>query len=171
MSVQIPPITVEITNMIGNLKNFAMYLTKDSEVSADLVQDTLVKALTNQSKFSEGTNLKAWLFTIMKNTFITNSQRLSKRKTVVDNTDNAYYINSGNFSIINHAYSNFLSDDIQDALNKIKDVYAEPFIMYYQGYKYHEISKSLGTPIGTVKNRIHIARKTLQSCLNVHQHR
>ena len=60
------------------LKPFAMRLTRDLDDAKDLLQDTLIKAFTNREKFSEGTNLKAWMYTIMKNTFITNYQKMVK---------------------------------------------------------------------------------------------
>ena len=60
------------------LKPFALRLTKDSDDAADLLQDTVLKAFTHREKFSDGTNLKAWMYTIMKNTFITNYQKLVK---------------------------------------------------------------------------------------------
>jgi RNA polymerase sigma-70 factor (ECF subfamily) len=75
------------------LKPFAMRLTKNYDDANDLVQDTLVKAFLNKDKYADGTNLKAWLFTIMKNTFITNYQRMMRKNTIIDTSDNLHYIN------------------------------------------------------------------------------
>lgn len=137
----------------------------------DLLQDTMVKAFTNKDKFTEGTNLKAWLYTIMKNTFITNYQRMVRRGTFVDTTDNLHYLNSGSAVVENDAYGDFAMDDITFAIDKLDDVYKVPFMMHFRGFKYHEIADKLSIPIGTVKNRIHIARKLLKDDLMVYKHK
>jgi len=157
--------------MSKSLKPFALKLTRDMDDANDLMQDTIVKAFTNKDKFTDGTNLKAWLYTIMKNTFITNYQRMIRRGTFVDTTDNLHYINSGDSLIENGAYGDFAMDDIQRAINKLDDVYKTPFMMHFRGFKYHEIADKLAIPIGTVKNRIHIARKILKEELNVYKNK
>ncbi len=157
-----------IDEMSGGLKPYALQLTHDIEEAKDLLQDTIFKAIKNREKFSEGTNLKAWLYTIMKNTFITNYQRMVRRSTFIDTSDNLHFINSSDSVISNLAYSNFTSEDIQDAIENLSDMYKTPFLMYFRGFKYHEIAEELDIPIGTVKNRIHIARKDLKSQLTVY---
>jgi len=153
------------------LKPFALKLTRDIDDANDLIQDTFVKAYTNKDKFTDGTNLKAWLYTIMKNTFITNYQRMVRRGTFVDTTDNLHYINSGNNQIENGAFGDFTMDDIQNAIEALDDVYKVPFMMHFRGFKYHEIADKLAIPIGTVKNRIHIARKILKEDLYVYKNK
>ena len=148
-----------------SLKPFAMRLTKDLEDANDLIQETLFKAFTNKEKFTDGTNLKAWLYTIMKNTFITNYQRMVRRKTFIDTTENLHFINSTNTIAENGATSSFALQEISSALENLDDSYRSPFLMYYKGFKYHEIAERLAIPIGTVKNRIHIARKELKDNL------
>lgn len=155
----------------SSLKPFALKLTRDLDDANDLLQDTMVKAFTNKDKFTEGTNLKAWLYTIMKNTFITNYQRMVRRGTFVDNTDNLHYLNSGNVIVENDAYGDFAMDDITVAIDNLDDVYKVPFMMHFRGFKYHEIADKLNIPIGTVKNRIHIARKLLKDDLFVYRHK
>lgn len=147
------------------LKPFALRLTKDSDDAADLLQDTVVKAFVHREKFSEGTNLKAWMYTIMKNTFITNYQKLVKRRTFIDTTDNLHYINSSQYSTCNDGEQNFALSDINKAIEKLESTFRDPFLMYFHGYKYHEIAAKLIIPIGTVKNRIHLARKELKNQL------
>jgi RNA polymerase sigma factor (sigma-70 family) len=160
-----------LNKLSSSLKPFALKLTRDMDDANDLLQDTMVKAFTNKDKFTEGTNLKAWLYTIMKNTFITNYQRMVRRGTFVDTTDNLHYINSGDILVENGAYGDFTMDDIHAAIEKLEDVYKTPFMMHYKGFKYHEIADKLSIPIGTVKNRIHIARKLLKEDLHVYQHK
>ncbi|UJP65702.1 RNA polymerase sigma factor [Mongoliitalea daihaiensis] len=160
-----------LNKLSSSLKPFALKLTRDTDDANDLLQDTMVKAFTNKDKFTEGTNLKAWLYTIMKNTFITNYQRMVRRGTFVDTTDNLHYLNSGDTLVENNAYGDFTMDDIYSAIEKLDDVYKVPFMMHYKGFKYHEIAEKLNIPIGTVKNRIHIARKLLKEDLHVYQHK
>jgi len=150
------------------LKPFAMRLTKDEEDANDLMQETLMKAFSNRDKFTDGTNLKAWVYTIMKNTFITNYQRMVRRNTFIDTSNNLHYINSSNTTIENGAYSEFALEDIYNAVEKLDDTYRIPFMMHYRGFKYYEIADKLEIPIGTVKNRIHIARKELKEMLKVY---
>lgn len=165
---------LEFTQHIGkvskSLRPFALRLTKDVEDANDLLQDTLLKAFTNRDKYTDGTNLKAWLYTIMKNTFITNYQRMVRKNTFIDTTDNLHYINSIESSTDNMAYSSFAQDDINRAVNGLDDTYRTPFMMHFRGFKYHEIAAKLDIPIGTVKNRIHIARKELKDQLKVYAH-
>ncbi|OYX17515.1 MAG: RNA polymerase subunit sigma [Algoriphagus sp. 32-45-6] len=160
-----------LDKLSSSLKPFAMKLTRDVDDANDLLQDTMVKAFTNRDKFTEGTNLKAWLYTIMKNTFITNYQKMVRRGTFVDTTDNLHYINSSDSLIENGAYGSFAMDDIQFAIENLDDVYKTPFMMHFRGFKYHEIADKLQIPIGTVKNRIHIARKLLKEELFVYRHK
>ncbi|MFM6947548.1 MAG: RNA polymerase sigma factor [Aquirufa sp.] len=163
---------LEFTYQVGNfskiLKPFALRLTRDSDDANDLIQDTLVKAYTNRDKYSDGTNLKAWLFTIMKNTFITQYQRMVRRNTFIDTTDNLHFINSTESIQSNLALNSFVKEDLEKALDNTEEMYRTPFLMYFEGFKYHEIAEELDLPIGTVKNRIHIARKELKSQLKMY---
>ncbi|MFY7825936.1 MAG: RNA polymerase sigma factor [Flectobacillus sp.] len=163
---------VEFSFHIGrvskSLKPFAMKLTRDYEDANDLLQDTLLKAFTNRDKYTEGTNLKAWLYTIMKNTFITNYQKMVRKNTFIDTSDNLHYINSLESSTDNSAASTFALNDIENAVKSLDEAYRMPFVMYFRGFKYHEIADKLNIPIGTVKNRIHIARKELKDKLHMY---
>jgi len=163
---------IEFSYQVGNftrfLKPFALRLTKDREDANDLVQETLVKAFTNRDKFTDGTNLKAWLFTIMKNTFITQYQRMVRRSTFIDTTDNLHFINSSEAVQENSAMNGFLKEDLEKALSMTDEMYRAPFMMYFEGFKYHEIAEELDLPIGTVKNRIHLARKEMKRHLKMY---
>ena len=154
-----------IDRLSGSLKPFALRLTRDMEDANDLMQETILKAFSNRDKYAEGTNLKAWMYTIMKNTFITNYQRMLRKNTFIDSTNNLHYINSTSSTIENSAYGKFAMKDINKAIEKLNDAYKVPFMMHFKGFKYHEIAENLNIPIGTVKNRIHIARKELKSKL------
>ncbi|SMO35593.1 RNA polymerase sigma factor [Solitalea koreensis] len=154
--------SILVVRQAPSLKMYALHFTKDSDDANDLVQDTLLKAITYYNKFKEGTNLKGWLYTIMKNTFINNYRRLVKVNSIVTKTDEILPSNLLFSSASNYAEGKFIMEDINKSLGKISREYYTPFTMYYEGYKYHEIAEELSIPIGTVKTRIHVARKLLK---------
>ena len=144
------------------LKPFAVNLTKDNETANDLYQETLYKALANQEKYNVGTNIKAWLFTIMRNIFINDYRRRAKQKTIFDNSAGDYLINLKQVSVRNTAESSLQVKEINEAIHQIPEIFKTPFMLYFDGYKYQEIADVLGEPLGTVKSRIHFARKLLK---------
>lgn len=150
------------------LQSFAYNLTKNTEDAKDLFQETAFRAMTNRDKFRPGTNLKAWLFTIMKNIFINNYRKKVKANTIMDSTDNLYYLNSGKQSISNGAESNIMMDELIQMISGLDDSIRVPFLMHYQGYKYQEIADHLELPLGTVKSRIFFARKELKELIKGH---
>jgi len=156
---------VEIMQYERMLRPFAFNLTKNREECEDLVQDTFFRALSNQEKFEEGTNIKAWLFTIMRNIFINNYRKNQKRNTVTDTSDNQYLLNSTREVEKNGSERAFLAQDIEKAMAGVSKDFTEPFMLYYTGFKYQEIADKLDLPLGTVKSRIFFARKELQEKL------
>ncbi|KAA5549327.1 RNA polymerase sigma factor [Adhaeribacter rhizoryzae] len=164
---------IEFTNQVQtlsySLKPVALNLTRDLDDAKDLIQETLMKALLNKEKFKAGTNLKAWLYTIMRNSFINNYNKITKRSTTLDNTDQITFLNTDDrFVAQNSATGSFAMNDINKAIEYLSEEYRTPFMMYYTGFKYLEIADKLQIPIGTVKNRIHIARKELKEMLRVY---
>jgi RNA polymerase sigma-70 factor, ECF subfamily len=148
-----------------NLKYFAYTLTSNYEDAQDLVQETFLKALTNRDKFTANTNLKAWTFTIMKNTFINNYRQNVRNNTIVDKTDDLYYLNLTKESGIGLPDANISAKDIHREINRIDEDQRLPFEMYNQGYKYKEIAEKLNLSIGTVKSRIFFTRKKLMEAI------
>lgn len=146
------------------LRPYAYTLTQDKYATEDLVQDTLYRALANKGKFEEGTNLKAWLFTIMRNIFINNYRRNRKYRLVTDPSVSDYIRNERQ-PVRNEAGRKFLSEDIERAMNAVSEDFTRLFMLYYNGYKYHEIAEQFNLPLGTVKSRIFFARKELQAQL------
>jgi len=147
------------------LRQLALKLTKSNNDSDDLMQETLFKALKNREKFQEGTNIKGWLYTIMKNTFINAYRKRKNQNTFIDETENKYFINMreteksvSTDSIVDHKY-------VMKQVNSIDKTYLETFMMYYNGYKYEEISEILDIPLGTVKSRIFLARRKMMDKL------
>lgn len=151
-----------------SMRSYAYQLTRNVEDTNDLIQDTMLKAFMYQDKFTDGTNLKGWLYTIMKNTFINNYRRMVKRNTFIDQTDNDYYLDSMAHSERNKGDQRFMMRDIETAIDKLPMSLKKPFTMNHSGFKYHEIAEILRIPIGTVKTRIFVARRQLREALNVY---
>jgi RNA polymerase sigma-70 factor (ECF subfamily) len=144
------------------LKPFAVNLTRDTEAANDLYQETLYKALANREKYNVGTNIKAWLFTIMRNIFINNYRRKAKQKTIFDNSPNEFLINQKQATVANMAESEMRVKEINKAIQQLPEIFKTPFLLYFDGYKYNEIADVLHEPLGTIKSRIHFARKLLK---------
>jgi RNA polymerase sigma factor (sigma-70 family) len=144
------------------LKPFAVTLTKDQESAKDLLQETMYRALANHDKYSVGTNIKAWLYTIMRNIFINNYRRKAKQNTIFDNSSNDFLLDYNQSTIDNGAESTLRMKDIQAAIHGLPEIFKQPFMLYFEGYKYHEIAHALDEPLGTIKSRIHFARRLLK---------
>lgn len=144
------------------LHSFAYNLTKNMEDAKDLYQETAFRALSNREKFQPGTNFKAWMFTIMKNIFINNYRKKVKANTILDTTDNQYYLNSGSHSTGNAAEGSIMLKELNAMVSALDDSIRIPFLMHFEGFKYQEIADELALPLGTVKSRIFFARKELK---------
>jgi len=155
----------QIAQLRSTLKGFTRRFTTNREEMEDLVQDTILKALTYRDKFTDGTNLKGWLFTIMRNTFINNYRKNQRAKTIHDDTRDLYFLNVEDRYTFNLPASSLEFKEIWKHVNDLREDLMKPFKMYTTGYKYQEIAKHLGIPIGTVKNRIFHARKEIQKRL------
>ena len=162
--------TPEFNELIINnttfLKPFAFTLTRDNESAKDLVQETLFRALANRDKYNVGTNIKAWLYTIMRNIFINDYRKKSKQATVFDNTPNDFLIDNNQTSVSNEAVAKLNLKEVQEAIHSLPIIFKNPFLLYFDGYKYHEIADMLNEPLGTIKSRIHFARKLLKNQLH-----
>jgi RNA polymerase sigma factor (sigma-70 family) len=154
-----------LIGMKPNLQRFAMSLTYDHDTALDLVQDTYLKAITHKEKFVDYTNLKAWVFTIMKNTFINNYRRNVKENTIIDGTQDLYYINQPHDKGFISPESNYAESEIEKAIDSLQNEFRIPFRMHLAGYKYKEIADELGLKIGTVKSRIFFTRQKLMRML------
>lgn len=159
--------TVEFNQMLLSnaefLKPFAVTLTHDSEAAKDLVQETMYRALANQDKYNVGTNIKAWLYTIMRNIFINNYRRKAKQSTIFDSTPNEFLLNMNQGAVANDAIAGINLKEVQAAIHNLPEIFRNPFLLYFDGFKYHEIADMLGEPLGTIKSRIHFARKLLKT--------
>lgn len=161
--------TVEFNELLVSYKSplqfFALKLTADEEEAKDLLQETMLKAITYRDKLLTKSSIKGWLYTIMKNTFINQYRRGSKFNEIMDKMQSQSYVStaSSNVSISPDKKINVL--DMEEAIDSLSDDYRIPFRMKLEGFKYKEIGDEMGIPIGTVKSRIFLARKQLMSQL------
>ena len=153
----------DLMGLQANLLNFAYMLTSNRDDAYDLLQDTTLKALDNEEKYTNNTNFKGWVFTIMRNIFINNYRRAGRAATVVDTTENLYHLNLSQDSGLETPEGSYSVNEITNAINSFPDEYRIPFSMHVQGYKYNEIAEQMNLPLGTVKSRIFFARKKLQT--------
>ena len=153
----------KLMSLQGNLLNFAYMLTSDRDNAYDLLQDTILKALDNESKYVDNTNFKGWVFTIMRNIFINNYRRSVRSQTVVDQTEDLYHLNLSQDSGLESPEGSYGAGEITAAIDSFPEEYRVPFSMHVAGYKYNEIAERMGLPLGTVKSRIFFARKKLQA--------
>ena len=148
-----------------SLIQYAIYLTHDKNNAYDLLQDTYLKALTHSHRFDTSTNLKAWTYTIMRNTFINSYRRNVRENTTFDNSKDLYFLSCNNYVVNISPESMVHEAEIRKEIEKLTDELKVPFKMFLDGYKYHEIADIQGLKIGTVKSRIFFTRKKLMSVL------
>lgn len=153
----------ELIGLEDSLVRFAHSLTSNSDDAKDLVQETYLKALTYKEQFEDNTNLRAWAFAIMRNTFINNYRRNIKHATTFDSSDNQFLINSRPDQITPE--SSYSANEINRKIDSLDAEFRVPFQMHTSGYKYKEIAESLGLKIGTVKSRIFFSRQKLMEGL------
>ena len=152
-----------LTEQRDALCRYAYLLTTDNNKADDLVQETFYKALKYRNRFQSNSNLKAWLFTIMKNTFINDYRRQGRINSVIDADAHEFVVN--NRKSDDNPERNFRLKEVNNMINSLDPAYKVPFLMYENGYKYQEISNELGLCPGTVKSRIHFSRKKLAKML------
>lgn len=154
-----------LLDLQDSLYRFAYMLTKEKESAKDLVQDTLLKALDNRDKYVSNINLKGWISTIMRNSFINNYHKDICHKTIIDQTEDLYHINLPQNRSFYTLDSAFTLKDINRAISSLSDNFRITLSMFIVGYKYSDIATALNISVGTVKSRIFIARRKLQIVL------
>jgi RNA polymerase sigma-70 factor (ECF subfamily) len=148
-----------------SLRAYALNLTRDQEAANDLYQETALKAYKYRTKFREDSNFNAWAITLMKNTFINDYRRRKRRNTIFDFTPDQYLLNSSEQLVRNEGEGSMTMDELQDMIGELPEKLRVPFLLQYQGYRYDEISQQLEVPEGTIKSRIHFARKRLKQTI------
>ena len=155
-----------VLSMDDLLRQFAFSLTRNQEDAEDLVQETYLKVLQNTDRYADATNLKAWVYTIMKNTFINNYRRKQRCKVVTDGYEDPVFFTSTATVSGDDADLPLYVSEITSAISSMKDNQRDAFEMYVDGFKYQEIADRLQISIGTVKSRIFFARQKLMSNLS-----
>lgn len=163
---------VEAIPHMDALYNFALKMTGDSDVADDLLQETYLRAFRFFDKFEKGTNCKAWLFRILKNTFINDYRKESKSPDKVDYDDiQNFYENIKSSEVKSQhleedAFHSLLGDEVTDALQNLAEDFRTVIILSdIEGFTYEEIADFVDIPVGTVRSRLHRARKMLFSNL------
>ena len=155
--------TENLVNIQHDLFRFAAKLTANENDARDLLQETYLKVLDNENKFTPDTNFKGWAFTIMRNLFINDYRKVVREQTYVDQTDNQHYLNKSENYAVDMIESVCDVKEMYHIINKLSNEYRQPFLMFVAGYKYHEIGNKLNLPLGTVKSRIFFARQQLKN--------
>jgi RNA polymerase sigma-70 factor (ECF subfamily) len=159
--------TIEFNSRLLELENklpyFAYSLTTDAEDAKDLVQETMLKALSNREKFTDPRNFNSWAYTIMKNTFINNYRRNVKSNTIFNKIDNNENLAHKQEAISPESENSY--NELKKRVDGLQDDFRVPFQMFTDGYKYKEIAEKLDIPIGTVKSKIFFARQKLMDTL------
>ena len=99
----------------------------------------------------------------MRNIFINNYRRKAKQTTIFDSTPNEYLINLNQGAVANEAIAGLNLKEVQKTIHSLPEIFRNPFLLYFDGFKYHEIADMLNEPLGTIKSRIHFARKLLKA--------
>lgn len=152
----------ELVTHLGVLRAFALNLTRNGSAADDLVQDTVVKAWKNIESFEVGTNMRAWLFTILRNTFYSNYRK--KRREVQD-SDGHF---AATLSVKPDHDGRMAMDDFMVAFNQLRDEQREALTLVgASGFAYHEAAEMCGVATGTMKSRVNRARARLAELLDL----
>ena len=160
---------------IDSMYNFAYRITFDEDDAKDLVQETYLKAYRFIESFQEGTNAKAWLFRILKNSFINDFRKRSKEPSKVDYQEVETFYNSEDIDepitsdLRVDALRDMIGDEVSNALNSLAIDFRTVIILCdLEGFTYEEMAKILDIPIGTVRSRLHRARNLLKDKLQAY---
>lgn len=160
----------EILPHLDALYNFGLRLTSDPNDAEDLVQDTIVKAYRFFSSYEKGTNAKAWLFRILKNSYINNYRRKSKKPQEVDYDEVATFYETirdertETSDLEDKMFRELIDDDLSRALDSIPEDFRTVVLLCdVEDFTYEEIANMLDVPIGTIRSRLHRGRNLLKA--------
>ncbi len=163
---------IEMVPHMSLLYNYALRLTNNVEDAKDLIQDTYLKAYRFIAKYEQGTNAKAWLFRILKNSFINNYRKNSRTPQQVEYTEVEDYVElmksdyAPTTDLRKDIFDNVLGDDVMRAMESLNEEFRTIIILSdIEGMTYEEIAEILDIPLGTVRSRLHRARKVMQEKL------
>ncbi len=154
--------TEDLVQMQDQLFYYALQLTEDRDNAQDLVQETSYKALKNRGKLHNHDHIRAWLYTILRNTHI-NYLRSSHYRQLVHDTDEISQLGPPENGENESNPENILAKkELHEILKKLPSSYEKPIFLFLTGHSYKEIAKQMNIPIGTVKSRIHLGKKRIR---------
>jgi len=155
------------------MQNYALYLTKNSENAKDLLQDTYLKAYRFWNNYEKGSNVKAWLYQIMKNSFINDYRKKDKEPKKIEYDENRYCHKTFGEHVFHHSnlkrisYDELFEDEIAQSLESLPHAFKTVILLSdVEELTYSEIARVIACPVGTVRSRLHRGRKVLQKRLS-----
>ena len=155
----------DLVGVQDELLRFAYKLTTDREEANDLLQETSLKALDNEDKYTPDTNFKGWMYTIMRNIFINNYRKSLREVDMTDSTYNLYAQTLTEGEDGNRFETIYDLKELYKVINAVPEELKKPFLMFVAGFKYREIAEKMDLPVGTIKSRLFLIRKRLQQDL------
>lgn len=152
----------DLVGMQEQLYYYALQLCEDREAAMDLVQETSYKALKNQSKLHNDEHIRAWLYTILKNTYINYLRSSHNRQLVHDTDELSQFSSQSGDSTEGLPDQQLIKKELTDIIKLLPTAYEKPIQLFLTGYSYKEISHRMSIPIGTVKSRIHLGKKQIR---------
>ena len=150
-----------LMNLQNNLLSFAYMLTSNHDEAYELLQDTTLKALDNEEKYTSNTNFKGWVFTIMRNIFINKYKRASKVVEEAHATDKLYVINLSQEGVAEEPEDCLSASDATSAINGLSEELRVAYSMHVSGYHYHEIADHMNLTVSVVKAHIREAHRSI----------
>jgi RNA polymerase sigma-70 factor (ECF subfamily) len=151
-----------LVRMQEQLFYYALQLTEDKEDALDLVQETSYKALKNRKRLHDNEHIRAWLYTILKNTYINYLRSSQYRQLVYDTEELGYYSDNREDKSSLPPDEELMRKELKEIIRLLPPVYEKPIQMLLSGYSYKEIATQMNIPIGTVKSRIHLGKKQIK---------
>ena len=155
----------ELNNSKSLLFSFALKLTKDYQNAQDLFQDAATRGFRYCEKFETGTNFRAWMSTIIRNTFINRCRSNQKRQNLSEPIESFTYAIENKNIVSNQGEANLRIQEIYHTLDQLSEIYRIPFLMHLNGYEYKDIADHMNVPIGTIKSRLSTARSMLKNAI------
>lgn len=152
----------DLVNMQEQLFYYALQLTEDREDALDLVQETSYKALRHRTKLHNNDHIRAWLYTILKNTYINYLRSSHYRQLVYDTDELTQYSSQSGNNGEDLPDEQLIKKELYQIIKLLPEAYERPIYMFLTGYSYKEISQQMRIPIGTVKSRIHLGKKQIR---------
>jgi RNA polymerase sigma-70 factor (ECF subfamily) len=147
------------------LFRFALKLSRNYQDAQDLFQDAVVRGYKYRQKFQMGTNFRAWMSTIIRNTMITKSRKKRRLKVASEPIETYTFAIESKNIVSNQAEISMRMQEIFNMMDHLPEIHKVPFLLHYKGYEYKEIAEKMGIPIGTVKSRLNTARTLLKELI------